>query len=811
MNRCPIPADLTDYAFNRLVPGSAEAIESHLESCQTCQSVLDQLSNDPLMARLATLARPARPLTPGLRAMLGSPPLALREGWHVAASPEDRDNPFDEPSPASRPPPIVPGLEILGELGRGGVGVVYLARQAGLRRLVAVKVLIAGTHATPDAVTRFRAESRGVARVQHRNLIQVYNVGEFDGLPYCVMEYAEGGSLAQRITGAPWPARDAADLVADLASALEAVHALNIVHRDLKPANILLAADGTPKVADFGLARQGGESLRVTRSCQVVGTPCYMAPEQAAGQSRDVGPAADIHALGAILYELITGGPPFQGPGFVDVVFRVLTHDPTPPRRINPSLPRDLETICLRCLQKEPRRRYARAADLENDLRRFLANRPIRARAVGLAERVWMWTRRQPGRASLLASLVLAVFTLAVGGPIAAHRLNRLDADLDRANTRLQITTADLYPWNIKAAHEALLAGNRDRGHALLDAYPTPGMCDVRGFEWYLLDHYRGERVAPPSPGKKAARLPSLTTAIGLAPETGAFPAHPDDVRTIRFSPDGKRFVTTARTIRLWDTASATMIREIDGHGDVIPHAVFTPDGALLLTCSWDRTIKAWDAITGRALFTLIGHDDVVVRLALSPDGRGLASGSQDCSIKVWDLVTRKNVLTLKGHSEIVQGLDWSRDGRLLASGSRDDSARIWDAATGRELQVLKGHRNDVAHVAFHPNGRLVASVSVDETARVWDLETGKTILTLRGHAGPVQDLAFHPKGDRLATASNDGTVRLWDLTTGESTLILRYRSPAYALDFSPDGQRLATAFGKGLVRVWQTTPPPTR
>jgi serine/threonine-protein kinase len=348
--------------------------------------------------------------------------------------------------PAAGPAPEVPGYEIWGEIGRGGMGVVYLARQTGLGRVVALKMLLAGAQAGGEALARFRAEAAAVARLRHPHIVQVYEVGAVNGQPFVSLEFVEGGSLAQRLDGTPWPARPAARLLELLARAIGHAHGQGIVHRDLKPANILLQrkseapnpkseqetgavadfgfrisdlefriSDFDPKIADFGLAKRLGGPDQ-TQSGAVLGTPSYMAPEQAQGKSRDIGPPADIFALGAILYELGTGRPPFRAETAVDTLFQVVTHDPVPPARLNPKLPADLETICLKCLQKEPAKRFASAEDLAEDLRRFLAGEPIRARPVGGLERVVKWARRRPATAALTACGLLAGVLAAAGG-----------------------------------------------------------------------------------------------------------------------------------------------------------------------------------------------------------------------------------------------------------------------------------------------------------------------------------------------------------------------------------------------------------
>jgi serine/threonine protein kinase/Tfp pilus assembly protein PilF len=319
----------------------------------------------------------------------------------------------------------VPGYDILEELGRGGMGVVYKARQKSLNRIVALKMILAGSHASPEAAERFLREAETIARLKHPNIVQVHEYGTHQEKPYFSLEYLEGGSLAARLKGEPQAPTEAARLVETLAHAVEAAHALGIVHRDLKPANLLIGADLVVKITDFGLAKQGDSA--VTATGEVLGTPSYMAPEQAEGNNRTVGPPADIYALGAILYELLTGRPPFKGATSLDTILMVVDSQPVAPSRLQPKVPRDLETICLKCLEKESAKRYATASELAADLERFLRGQPVLARPVGQAERLWRWCRRNPVVAGLSAALLFALL-VGLGSVIALW----LDAEKQR-------------------------------------------------------------------------------------------------------------------------------------------------------------------------------------------------------------------------------------------------------------------------------------------------------------------------------------------------------------------------------------------
>jgi serine/threonine-protein kinase len=325
--------------------------------------------------------------------------------------------PADKPIPKRQEGsalPQIPGYAVEAVLGRGGAGIVFRARHLKLNRLVELKMLLSGAYAEPRELARFLREAEAVAGLRHPNIVQVHDMGEHDARPYFTMEYVEGGSLAQKLAGTPLPARPAAQLVATLAGAVHVAHKAGIVHRDLKPGNVLLTADGAAKISDFGLARRMEGDTALTQSGVPVGTPSYMAPEQVRGQTRAIGPAVDVYALGAILYESLTGRPPFKGETPAETFLQVLQQEPVPPTQLNAKIPRDLETVCLKCLQKEPARRYADAAALADDLQRFLDGRPVLARPVGLTERAVKWVRSRPA-AALLAMVLLAVSAAAAG------------------------------------------------------------------------------------------------------------------------------------------------------------------------------------------------------------------------------------------------------------------------------------------------------------------------------------------------------------------------------------------------------------
>jgi tRNA A-37 threonylcarbamoyl transferase component Bud32 len=434
MNHCPSPEQLGRLLAEELPAAEREAVAAHVESCRACQETLEGLT--ALSARAFDPPPPSACPGDGARAAAtvdcprpGAGLRFLDRLLTVApaadpAGPTSADTRTEERAAASGTWPSLPGYEILGELGRGGMGVVYKARQTKLNRVVALKMILAGGHAGAADLSRFQTEAQAIARLQHANIVQVYEVGEHEGKPFFSLEYCGGGSLEKKLTGTPLPAREAAQLIETLARAMQVAHDHHIIHRDLKPANVLLTEDGTPKITDFGLAKNLDEAGQ-THSGAIMGTPSYMAPEQAGGKGKEIGPATDVYALGAILYECLTGRPPFKAATALDTILQVAGDEPVPPSQLQSKTPRDLETICLKCLHKEPEKRYSSSQALAEELQRFLNGEPILARPPALLERAVKWVRRRPAVAGLLAVLLIVGVGAFVGMTALWFRADR--------------------------------------------------------------------------------------------------------------------------------------------------------------------------------------------------------------------------------------------------------------------------------------------------------------------------------------------------------------------------------------------------
>jgi WD40 repeat protein/tRNA A-37 threonylcarbamoyl transferase component Bud32 len=772
--------------------------------------------------------------------------------------------------------PVVPGYEILDELGHGGMGIVYKARQVGLNRIVALKTILTSGRDGSKALERFRREAEVLAQIHHPHIVQIYEVGEADGQPFFSLEFVAGGSLASKLDGTPWAARPAAQLLVKLADAMAAAHQKGIVHRDLKPANILLStkAEGpstkpesagasslvpgpayVPMISDFGLAKRLDEGSGQTQIGEILGTPSYMAPEQAAGRTKEIGAVTDIHALGAILYELLTGRPPFRGETSFDTVILVAQQEPVPPRILQPKVPRDLETICLKCLHKAPAQRYASARELAADLERFLDGQPIAARPVGLLERSVNHLRRQPAVAGLaalvvgvsllavvlgatqqptwaLAILVLPIATAAVVQGVWHQRqvralLQRADEQHEQADAArreveaqvrktaeaLAVAESNLYLLQIAQVERELFAANTERAVELLTACPAMR----RRWEWHYLkrlchavcDNFHGHGRPPLAVAYRPDGRQLASAGWGnciLLLEDGqvggpgrSLDGHRAQITGLAYSPAGRHLASASadETVVIWDVASGRSV-QILRHPLSVLGVAYSPDGLQLASAGADLIARLWNAQTGQLSRQLRGHAGPVHGVTFSPDSRTLASVGGDGAIKLWDTYSGQELATLRGHSGVVYGVAFRPDGSQLASVGDDRTVRLWDVSSGQLQSTRLRHGGPVVAVAFQPQGDRLASASWDQTIKVWNTAQEHEIATLRGHTGIVTSLAYRPDGQQLASTSQDLTVKLWDVEAAAEARSLRgHHCRVLCLAFTPDGRQLLSGGGR--------------
>jgi WD40 repeat protein/serine/threonine protein kinase len=670
--------------------------------------------------------------------------------------------------------------ELLEEVARGGMGIVYRARQVSLNRTVALKMILTGQFASEMEVKRFQAEAGAAAQLDHPNIVPIYDVGELNGHHFFSMRFIEGGTLTARMADpkSRLPSRAAAALLVKVCRAVHFAHQRGILHRDLKPGNILLDSAGEPHVSDFGLAKWMEGANQVTLSGTVLGSPSYIAPEQASGKPSQVTIAADVYSLGAILYEMLTGRPPFHADTPLATLRQVVEQEPKRPSTINLQADLDLETICLKCLDKEPQRRYPSAQALGEDLARWVRHEPIQARPISTAERLLKWSRRNP-KVMLLLLLLIIVFLAGVGGILTANvRLATANRAKDRANVQLAKHLRDLQ-W--QKIDDLIATGKRANALAYLSSF---------------LRQDPNDRIA-------ATRVVSTLSGcnFGLLAVPPLF--HGAPVNSVDISADGQHAITAADdgSVRVWHSESGRLTAAL-GHPLKATQGLFTADEALVLTTCNDGQSRLWNWRENKIVFEFPKAPDASFGGIMSPDRQHVVLLESDNSMRLWNLALRQPIGSALRLPARVRWADFSPDSQRVAVASADGTLGVWALNTATPHFPAVKVPGDVVRVRFSPDGKLVA-VTWGGTLALCDSSNGTVIKELKPHGGQLLQVEFSPDGKRVICMAYHRPPTIWNVESGQviGQPIAAELSAPFCL--SPDGTRIATRAGSGVMRLW--------
>jgi len=712
------------------------------------------------------------------------------------------------------PPKTPAGYALMERLGHGGMGVVYKARQLGLDRLVAIKMIRSGELADPMERARFDAEARAVAKLSHPNITQIYEVGETESGPYLALEYVAGKSLADALRDSPYPPRQAAILISILARAVDYAHQAGIIHRDLKPANILLArderSDGSdssldppssslrPKITDFGLAKRIG-SDKLTRTGDFLGTPNFTAPEQAAGKS-DVGPVADVYSLGAILYQTLTGRPPFSGATPLETLDLVRFSDPVPPSRLRPNVPRDLETIALKCLSKDPGKRYPSAAALADDVDRFLQEKAIQARPVGSIEKAIKWCRRRPAMAGMTATIVLLIvasfITVTTLWQQAAKA--RDDEALARADERVQRERAQERSAEVLIvnARQSLVTSDIESAKRSLAECPVP----YQNSDWAALN-----RIC------QAARV---LVAPGVLP-----------VNTLGFNRDGTQLSAgaTAGRMLIWDVESGNeAVNELSLVRNPLSLA-FDHEGRVVVAINSGsiNNGKTRDS-SGVIIFDpkvkkevgRVDRPEVAARCEVSPNGTKVVYVTQRSrKAEVFDAVSGKTLFQVEGKVGNMTRAAFSPNSRYLVTAALPKDLTVWDAENGFLVRQIDTSESFFGYnaIAVSNDGQQVAigAGSGSRPTEIILFHRGQEVRRIPSHYSILTGIAMSADGHWLAGFSgSESVVRVWEVATGREEIVFSgFPTSARCICFSPNSRQLAVGYGDGRIVIWTIQP----
>jgi eukaryotic-like serine/threonine-protein kinase len=710
---------------------------------------------------------------------------------------------------------------LIKEIARGGMGVVYQARHTKLNRVVALKMILSGGLASAEEVQRFYVEAEAAAKLDHPYIVPIYEVGELQGRHFFSMAFVEGPSLAKQLRDHPCSPPAAAELLRMIAEAVQYAHTQGVIHRDLKPANILIGAEGRPRITDFGLAKRVEDAAELTTTGQILGTPSYMAPEQAAGRIHAISPRTDVYALGAILYEMLTGRPPFRDANAWETIRQVIQSEPVTPRLLNPNVQRDLETIVLKALDKEPLSRYDSAQAFADDLGRYLRDEPILARRLSSWEKAVRWRRKNRTVATLglVLVLLLSVSMLGFGAASAIFRSQqRAQEKLTQDKQQLEIqkqsiersSRAERYASDMILAGDALrIATGIGRVREFVDPWADDmEEPDLRGWEWHLLrsashEEWHTLRIQTPEgihvplntvafhPQAELIALGSSTGELFVGPLSGnqqleLASEHQSHIHGLAWRPDGMQLASSGIDghVYLWDLNPLRKVEDFP-IGKVVFAVAWSPDAKLLAAAVHEDGIHIFDTATKQRIDHLTHQVASQQAIAFSPQGDQLAVsgyiGGDYYDILLWNTKTWENFAALHGHKQQVNSIRWSRSGKQLVTASFDRTVKIWEVPERKLLHSFEQPEAQVTAALFAAKDQEVISVGWDSLLRRYNVNDGQQTYLGRGHTKRVQWCDINAAGDLIASVGDDGVVRYWDLQ--QPPTILERKHAAQSID----------------------------